>query len=54
MVKKIFAWIMVILNIIMVFYVLVTPDEYGTYFLWTLLIFVAETYISIKYLESVK
>jgi len=51
MFPKILGWVLLVLNIIMVIYSLVTPMESQ---LWVIAVFVLETYINIKYLESLK
>jgi len=53
MTKKIFAWIMLIINIIMVLYVMTDPS-YRDMIAWMLFVFGGELYLSIKYLESLK
>lgn len=51
MIAKIFAWCMVVLNILMVIYSLLEIQDMQ---LWTVSVFVAETYIAVKYLEGLK
>ena len=51
MISKIFGWIMLIVNIAMVFYVLTTPQDM---FAWMIFVFGSELFINIKYLESLK
>jgi len=48
---KIFGTTMLILNILMVCYAMMTPDEAQ---LFLVIFYIAETFLSIKYLESLK
>jgi len=51
MIAKIFGWVMMVINILFVLGVLITSPDM---FFWILFVFCGETYISAKYLESLK
>lgn len=52
MLAKIFAWVMLVINICMALYVITTPQ--GDLLLWMVFIFGSELFMNIKYLESLK
>lgn len=51
MVNKVLGWIMLVLNILMVTWTLLSQMDMQ---LWVAVIFLLETYINIKFLESLK
>lgn len=51
MINKILAWTLLIINILVVIYCLITPMEAQ---LWVITVFVLETYINIRYIETLK
>jgi len=53
MLKKIFGWVMMIINILMFISILVNP-EYQSMIFWMIFVFGGEVFMNAKYLESLK